>query len=97
MNRVGYLMTKRLTVVTLALLMSIGMWAQTGSDASASAALLRDQADSLYSLQQYDEAKALALEGLNTLSKDQHKDHTVDSIIVEEILHRLVNIFGLCQ
>ena len=93
MNRVGYLMTKRLTVVTLALLMSIGMWAQTGSDASASAALLRDQADSLYSLQQYDEAKAQALEGLNTLSKDQHKDQMTDED--EETMGDLLNLLSI--
>ena len=86
-------MTKRLTVVTLALLMSIGMWAQTGSDASASAALLRDQADSLYSLQQYDEAKAQALEGLNTLSKDQHKDQMTDED--EETMGDLLNLLSI--
>jgi AraC-like DNA-binding protein len=72
MKHVGFRMTKRWTMMALALLMSVGMWAQSGTEASAKAALLRDQADSLYSLQKYDEAKALALKGLGTLDEGRH-------------------------
>ena len=55
----------------LALLMSVGMWAQAGADAAALAESLRDQADSLYNAQQYDEAKTIALKGLNTTSEQE--------------------------
>lgn len=79
MKCVGYRMVKRWTVMMLALLMSVGMWAQSGTDASASAALLRDQADSLYNLQQYEEAKTLALEGLNTLGEERHTEKASDT------------------
>ena len=55
--------------VAALLLMSVGMWAQSETDASASAESLRDKADSLYNIQQYDEAKAAALAGLDRQDK----------------------------
>ena len=47
----------------VALLMSVGMWAQSAAEE------LRDKADSLYNIQQYDEAKSAALEGLDCLGE----------------------------
>ena len=52
---------------TALLLMSVSMWAQSVTDASAES--LRDKADSLYNAQQYDEAKAAALAGLDRQAK----------------------------
>jgi len=49
--------------------MSVSMWPQSVTDASASAEYLRDKADSLYNAQQYDEAKATSLKALDTLDK----------------------------
>ena len=60
------LMINRIALTALALLMSVGVWAQTGADAATLAESLRDQADSLYNAQQYDEAKTIALKGLST-------------------------------
>lgn len=57
--------------MAVTLLMNVGMWAQTRADATASAESLRDQADSLYGIQQYDEAKTLALKGLRRLNDGQ--------------------------
>ena len=65
------LMINRITLTALALLMSVGIWAQTGADATALAESLRDQADSLYNAQQYDEAKTIALKGLSTTSEQE--------------------------
>ena len=59
-------MINRIALTALALLMSVGVWAQTGADAATLAESLRDQADSLYNAQQYDEAKTIALKGLST-------------------------------
>ena len=52
---------------TALLLMSVSMWAQLVTDASAES--LRDKADSLYNAQQYDEAKTAALAGLDRQTK----------------------------
>ena len=64
-------MMNRWTVMAVTLLMNVGMWAQTRADATASAESLRDQADSLYGIQQYDEAKTLALKGFRRLNDGQ--------------------------
>ncbi len=65
------LMINRIALAVVALLMSVGIWAQTGADASALAESLRDQADSLYNAQQYDDAKTIALKGLSTTSEQE--------------------------
>ena len=93
MKHVGFRMTKRWTMVALALLMSVGMWAQSGTEASAKAAMLRDQADSLYSLQKYDEAKALALQGLGTLDEGRHAEKESD--VDEETRGDLLNLLSI--
>ena len=59
-------MINRIALTLLTLLMNISVWAQSGADAAALAESLRDQADSLYNAQQYDEAKTIALKGLST-------------------------------
>ena len=64
-------MINRIALAVVALLMSVGIWAQTGADASALAESLRDQADSLYNAQQYDDAKTIALKGLSTTSEQE--------------------------
>ena len=64
-------MINRIALTALALLMSVGVWAQTGADAATLAESLRDQADSLYNAQQYDEAKTIALKGLSTTSEQE--------------------------
>ena len=63
---------KRFFVCTAAmLLMSVSIWAQSVTGTSVSAESLRDKADSLYCAQQYDEAKAVALAGLDGLDKSK--------------------------
>ena len=68
----------KLTVSAVALLMSVSMWPQSVTDASASAEYLRDKADSLYNAQQYDEAKAISLKALDRLDKRKDKSPTAD-------------------
>ena len=67
-----------MTVSAVALLMSVSMWPQSVTDASASAEYLRDKADSLYNAQQYDEAKAISLKALDRLDKRKDKSPTAD-------------------
>lgn len=67
-------MMKRYVVLTVAMLMGIGMWAQPVAGVSALAESLRDKADSLYNNQQYDDAKAVALEGLDRLDRAASSD-----------------------
>lgn len=64
-------MKRQTVMMVLAFMMSVGMRAQTGADASVLAESLRDQADSLYNAQQYDEAKTIALKGLNITSEQE--------------------------
>ena len=71
-------MINRIALAVVALLMSVGIWAQTGADASALAESLRDQADSLYNAQQYDDAKTIALKGLSTTSEQETRGNLLN-------------------
>ena len=51
--------------------MAVAMFMSIGMDAQSTAEDLRDKADSLYNIQQYDEAKTVALEGLDRLGRGE--------------------------
>lgn len=93
MTIVGNQTKNKLAVTVVALLMSVVMWAQVGTDASASAGFLRDQADSLYTLQQYEEAKTMALKGLSRLGEDQQANQDLDAD--GETLGDLLNLLSI--
>lgn len=82
----------KLTVSAVALLMSVSMWPQSVTDASASAEYLRDKADSLYNAQQYDEAKAISLKALDRLDKRKDKSPTADD---DETRGDLLNLLSM--
>ncbi|MBQ8948592.1 MAG: AraC family transcriptional regulator [Prevotella sp.] len=73
--------------------MAVAMFMSIGMDAQSTAEDLRDQADSLYNIQQYDEAKTVALEGLDRLGKGRDADATSD--IVEETKGDLLNLMSI--
>ena len=77
----------RYVVTIVVLLMSVGMWAQSTAEA------LRDQADSLYNIQQYDEAKSVALEGLDRLGEGRDAAATSDAD--EETRGDLLNLMSI--
>ena len=83
----------RFSVLAAVLLTGVDMWAQPGGESSAKAEDLRDRADSLYNAQQYDEAKAVALDGLNSLAEGKHTDQTADSD--EETRGDLLNLLSI--
>lgn len=73
--------------------MAVAMFMSIGMDAQSTAEDLRDKADSLYNIQQYDEAKTVALEGLDRLGKGRDADATSD--IVEETKGDLLNLMSI--
>ena len=73
--------------------MAVAMFMSIGMDAQSTAEDLRDKADSLYNIQQYDEAKTVALEGLDRLGKGRDADATSD--IVEETKGDLLNLLSI--
>ena len=77
----------RYVVTIVALLMSVGMWAQSAAEE------LRDKADSLYNIQQYDEAKTVALEGLDRLGEGRDAAATSDAD--EETRGDLLNLMSI--
>ena len=77
----------RYVVTIVALLMSVGMWAQSAAEE------LRDKADSLYNIQQYDEAKSVALEGLDLLGEGRDAAATSDTD--EETKGDLLNLMSI--
>ena len=77
----------RYVVTIVALLMSVGMWAQSTAED------LRDKADSLYNIQQYDEAKTVALEGLDRLGEGRDAAATSDAD--EETRGDLLNLMSI--
>lgn len=72
--------------------MSVSMWPQSVTDASASAEHLRDKADSLYNAQQYDEAKAISLKALDRLDKRKDKSPTTGD---DETRGDLLNLLSM--
>lgn len=86
----------RYAVVAVALLMDVGLWAQTRTGVAASAENLRDKADSLYQVQRYDEAKVVALEGLEKLSECKNEPDA-DGLETKGDLLNLMSVINVRQ
>jgi len=80
-------------MTSVALLISVGMWAKSGMDTSASVEVIRDQADSLYNLQQYDEAKVIAIDGLKRLEESKRAENPSETD--EETKGDLLNLLSI--
>ena len=98
MTYIGNRKMSRFVGVIVTLLMGVGIYAQAGTDASASVEALRDKADSLYNVQLYDEAKVAALEGLDRLKEGRWSGRVTktDSVALGDLLN-LLSIIGIRQ